>query len=199
MEIKDKLDELMAFVDNGAKGNLSDDMIEYISILELIRGMHLQYKNREAIIKFLQKPPYELSPYLATKYYSDAVNFFYLNVKIKKQAWRNMYADELDRAANLCLQTAKTAKDLDIYKNIKLAASNMRQLDLPEKEDIPPEFFQKKIRIYTLDPKQIGRQRPDRNKLARHLDSLDIPETEKQRIKQDAMIEDVEFLTDYED
>jgi hypothetical protein len=194
-----KYDALISYIETGAQGDLPQDMVEYVSTLELIRGMHMRYENRQAIVKFLQQPPYSLSYYLANKYYSDAINFFYLDVEIKKNAWRNMYAEKLDRAADLVLKTATTSKDIDIYKNIIFAARDMRQLHIPESEDIPEEFFKKPNKVYVLDPGLIGRSKANRNLLAKHIDSLNIPEADKQRVKADAMIEDIEFLSEYED
>jgi len=190
-----KYDKLLTYIESGATGNLPDEMIDYVNMLELIRGMHMRYEDRQTIIRFLQQPPYNLSFYLATCRYSDAVNFFYLDHDIKKQAWRNIYAEKLDRAADLILRTATSSKDIDVYKNTILAAGDLRQLNLPDKEDIPKEFFQKPIKIYTLDPRMLGRKRPDRKALARHIDGLDIPEADKQRARSDAMLtETIEFL-----
>lgn len=200
MVIEDnKYDALVAFIETGAQGELPDELIEYLSILELIRGMHMRYENRNAIIKFLQQPPYNLSEYKAVNYYSNAINFFYLNNKIKKQAWRNVYAEKLDRAADLVLKTAINSKDIDVYKSIISDAREMRQLNEPEAEDIPEEFFKKPNKVYIMDPRKVGHQRANRNLLAKHIDDLDIPETDKQRLKQDAMIEDIDFLSINED
>ncbi len=195
----DKYDQLLAFVESGAKGDMPEDLIDYLSILELIRTMHFRFENRQTIINFLQKPPYKLSRYLATKYYSDTINFFYIDVKIAKQAYRNMYAEKLDRAADLVLKTATCPKDIDIYKNIIYAIRDMRDLNTPEKEDVPAAFYKKPYKLYVLDPKLVGRERANRNALARHIDSLDIPEHDKQRLKGDALIEDAVFLSDEDD
>lgn len=194
-----KYDALIAYIEAGANADLDDDTIQYLKTLELIRTMHMRYDDRQTIIRFLQKPPYELSQYLASKYYSDAVNFFYLNIEIKKQAWRNFYAEKLDRAADLILKTATSSKDIDIYKNIILAARDIRQLNIPEAEDIPEEFFKKPNKLYVMDPSLVGRKPANRNALAKHIDSLNIPEADKQRIKADAMIEDIDFLSDIDD
>ena len=202
MEIDDsKYDELVAFIETGAKGNLSPELVQYLSTLELIRGLHMQYENRNAIVKLLQQQPYSLSPYLSNKYYSDAINFFYLNIEVKKQAWRNMYAEMLERAAELVYKTAKTSKDIDIFKNVILAAGTMRQLNEVEPDDIPEEFFSKPIKIYTIDPELVGRKKANRYELARHIDGLDIPERDRQRVKADAMIENnpIDLFPDDED
>jgi len=195
MEIPEsKYEALLAYIESGASGDLSEEMIEYVNILELIRTMHMRYESRLTIIKFLQQPPYNLSEYIAVSRFSDAINFFYLDSEIKKQAWRNLYAEKLDRAADLVLKTATNSKDIDIYKNIVLSARDMRQLNIPESEDIPEEFFRKPVKLYTLNPEMVGKKRANRVLLAKHIDSLHIPEAEKVRLKSDAMIDDVEFM-----
>jgi len=194
----DKYDQLLIYIESGSNGNLPEEMVDYINLLELIRSMHMKYENRQTIIKFLQSKPYNLSPYLAGQRYSEAVNFFYLDHDIKKQAWRNVYAEKLDRAADLILRTATCAKDLDIYKNTLYAAMEARGLKEPDIQDIPEEFYTKPVKIYTLNPEQLGRKRANRRILAKHIDSLDIPEADKQRARQDAMIEDIDFLPEDE-
>ncbi len=191
---EEKYDALLAYIESGANSDLSEDMIEYVNMLELIRTMHMRYESHITIIKFLQQPPYGLSEYVAISRYSDAMNFFYLDNEIKKQAWRNLYAEKLDRAADLVLKTATNSKDIDIYKNIIFAARDMRQLGIPDAEDIPEEFFNKPTKLYSLNPELVGKKRANRSLLARHIDSLSIPESEKVRLKSDAMIEDVDFM-----
>ena len=196
MDIDDnKYDELLTYIESGTKGNLPEEMIEYISILEMIRGLHMRYENRQAIVKLLQQPPYNLSYYNATLRYSEAVNFFYLDHEIKKQAWRNLYAEKIDRAADLVLKTATSSKDIDVYKNLIYAAMEARHLNVPDAEDIPKELFLKPTKVYTLKPELLGRKKINRTLLAKHIDSLDIPEADKQRVRSDAMLtETIEFM-----
>ncbi len=199
MEIPDsKYDQLLTYIETGAKGDLTDEMVRYIELLDTIRSMFTRYQSRDVIINFLQKPPYNLSRYHAIKRFTDAVNFFYLDNEIKKSAWRNWYAEKLDRAADLVLKTATSSKDIDIYKNILLAASEMRQLNKEDKEELPEELFKKPVKLYTLNPELIGRKKANRDLLGKHIDALDVPEIEKKRMKSDAMVTDVEFVTENE-
>jgi hypothetical protein len=173
----DAYDRLMTFVETGAKGSLPEEMIRYVEVLDVIRSMFTKYKSREAIINFLQKPPLNISKYYAAKYFSEAVNFFYLDNEIKKQSWRNWYAEKLDRAADLILKTATCAADLDIYKNMIYAAMDARGLKEPDQNDLPPEMFKKPVKIYVMDPEVLG------------LKPVNIPEAEKERLRADAMID----------
>lgn len=199
MEIDESLyDDMLNMIDTGDQGRLTEEMVEYMRLLDQIHSWHFRHFSREQIIKLLQGPPWGLSYFLAAKRYSDAVNFFYIDVKITKEAFRNMYAEKLDRVAELVLKTATNSKDLDIYKNFIYAARDMRQLNLAEKEDIPDGFSKKPNKVYILNPELVGRKKADRNLLASHIDSLDIPEKEKQRVKADAMITDIDFLSEDE-
>lgn len=200
MEFNEKMyDQLTVFIQNGSTNQMPAEMVDYLSMLELVRSLHFRFDSRDAIVKTLTKEPYNLSRYKAYEVYSDAVNFFYIDVKVTKEAFRNMYAEQLDRAADLVLKTSTGAKDMEIYKNIKMAAYNMRGLDKPDPQDIPKELFLKPNKIYVLDPELFGRPKANRRELAQHIDSLPIAETDKLRIKGDAMIEDIDFLEDETD
>ena len=200
MEMTDKMyDQLQVYVQNGTVSHMPENMVNYLSMLELVRSLHFRFESRDAIVKLLMQEPYSIARTKAYEIYSDAINFFYLDIKITKEAWRNVYAEQLDRAAELVLKTATCSKDLEIYKNIKASAAQMRSLDKPDPQDIPAELFNKPNKIYVLDPELFGRPKANRKLLAEHIDNLAIPETHKRRIKGDALIEDIDFLEDDED
>ena len=200
MRIPDgKYDALLAYIESGAQGNLSPELVEYIELLDVIRSMYSRYRSRDTIINFLQKPPYILSYYSAVKRFSEAINFFYLDNEIKKKAWRNVYAERLDKVADLALRASTSILDLEIYKKIIDAAARMRQLDKPDPPELPPELFLKPFKIYTLNPEDIGRTRADRNLLAKHIDELDIPEKDKERVRADAGLAEINLFDDEQD
>jgi len=198
MKIPDsKYDQLLAYIESGAKGNLPRGLIEYVELLDLIRSMYSRYESREAIINFIYQKPYNLSPALAAKRFSEAMNFFYLDNEVRKKAWRNIYAEKLDRAANLVLKTAENAADIEIFKKIIDAAARMRQLDKIDPPEIPKQLYDKPYKIYSLDPATIGRKRPDKRLLAKKIDELpDTPEAEKESLKEDALINTPKFFQD---
>lgn len=189
-------EKVLHFIETGAQGDLPDELIDYIRLLELIRSMYDRYQSISSIVNFLQQKPFGLSEYVAKKRFNEAINLFYADNDIKKQTWRNVYASRLDRAADLALKASTCVADLEIYKKIIDAAARMRQLDLQDEQELPPELFDKPFKIYTLDPEKIGRKRADRNLLAQQIDSLAIPEKEKDKAKSDAMITDIELFSD---
>lgn len=191
-----KFEQIIQFIETGAKGDLTEEMVKYIQLLEMIRGMYDKYETVPAIVNFLQKPPFNLSEYVAKKRFNEAINLFYADNEIKKQTWRNVYASRLDRVADLALLAAKSVEDLKIHKEIIEAAARMRQLDKQDDKELPKELFEKPFKIYTLDPEKIGRKRADRNLLAQQIDSLKVPEKYKERAKADALITDIEIFED---
>lgn len=52
-----KYDLLLAYIDTGANKDLPQEMIDYISILELIRGMHMRYENRRQLLNSCNSHP----------------------------------------------------------------------------------------------------------------------------------------------
>lgn len=195
----DRYDALLAYIETGAQGNLSSELIEYIELLDTIRSMYSRYRSRDSIINFLQNAPYNLSYYSAIIRFTEAINFFYLDNEIKKKAWRNMYAERLDKAADLVLKTSTSPLDIEIYKKIIDAAARMRHLDKPDPPELPPELFSKPYKIYTLNPEDIGRTRANRNLLAKHIDELDIPEKDKERVRSDAGLSEINLFDDDQD
>ncbi len=195
MDVKDyNYEILLDYIETGAKGQLTDDMVEYLNILETMRSMYSKFDSPVFIKRFFTQKPYELSDYIANKRFNEMLNFFYSNNDIKKAAWRNAYAEKLDKAADLVMATAKNSQDLEVYQKLILSAAKMRALDQIDPPEIPKALYDKPTKIYTFDPRMIGREKVDRNVLAKQIDSLDIPVADKNRIKGDAMIQIIEFL-----
>ena len=82
----------------------------------------------------------------------------------------------------MVLDTAKEPSDFEIYgKLIKLSAEIL-QLNQPDPPEIPKGTYDRPYRVFTLDPKLIGMDRPDRNLLARQIDEIiGATEAEKQK------------------
>jgi len=82
---------------------------------------------------------------------------------------------------------------MEVYGNLMIQAWKVKQLD---KEDPVKrkEFKEKEFKVYTLDSKLIGIPMVDRNELARQIDGLeDVSQRDKERLKQDAGVVDINF------
>jgi hypothetical protein len=190
MEIDDlKYEELQKFITQGAKGNMPEDLVQYLSMLELIRGMYAKYDSKAAIIKTLTSKTYCINERTAYRLIDDALNFFYSSNEVKKEAWRNIYAEKLENAAIVAWER----NDMETYRRLIVSAAEMRGLNQPDPIKLPEEMYDRRPVIYVLDAKKLGLPQVSRQDLAAYIDGLPVPEKQKQLAKRDAMIEDAEF------
>ncbi len=183
---------LEAYIESGATGGLEEDEIEYLQILTLMNSMRRKY-GKEKTVKFFQNHPYSISAYRSKQMYDESINLFYANEKVEKKALRALKADQLEKAAELVLATATCAADMEVYGKLVKDSALMRQLDKADPPTIPEALYKKPYKIYSLNPKVLGLESADRNKLAARIDSTDTTERYKKRLKQEAGVEDVDF------
>lgn len=100
--------------------------------------------------------------------------------------------DNLMKAAQVVLQNAVSSKDMEVYGNLNIQAAKIKQLDKPDPVK-PKEIDDKPIKIYDLNPEAVGLSSANRQILAAQIDSVDLPQTEKIRLKRDANIVDIDF------
>lgn len=187
---------LQQYIDTGRTAEMPAEILQYLNELELVRGQLLRFENKHTIRELLKSPPYNLSDYVARKRINDAINFFYIDNEVKRDAWRGLYADKLDRIGLVMLKAAKDVRDLEKAGQILLKAAELRGVFDEVVENLPEELFQKPVRIYTTDITHLGHEKINRNELARMIDSYKIPEVDRARINQEALIEEPKFLTD---
>ena len=193
-EIDEKiLHRLETYIESGSTIRLKPGEELYLEAMTLMNGMRRKY-GRSKTIKFFCNAPFNLSYAQARDMYEHSINLFYSDSKIEKKALRNLKAQQLEDAAKMVLDTAKEPSDFEIYgKLIKLSAEIL-QLIQPDPPEIPKGTYDRPYRVFTLDPKLIGMDRPDRNLLARQIDEIiGATEAEKQKAKYDAGIEDIPF------
>lgn len=203
-EIDDNLlHRLESYIESGSISDLKPDEALYIEILTMMNNMRRKY-GRASTIKFFCREPFKFSYSIARDMYEHAINLFYADSKIEKKALRNLKAQQLEDAADMVLAVAREPADFETYgKLIKLSAE-MKQLNIPDAPEVSPGTFDKPYKVYTLDPTFIGIDKPNRNQLAKQIDSIvGASEAEKQRVKFEAGIEDVipfeDMLDEYEE
>lgn len=184
---------LEAYIESGSTGNLEEDEIEYLQVLTMMNSMRRKY-GKEKTLKFFQNSPFSITAYRSKQMYDESTNLFYANEKVEKKALRALKADQLEKAADLVMATAKSAADLEVYGKLIKDSAIIRQLDKADPPTIPEALYKKPYKIYSLDPKVLGLVSADRNKLAARIDSTDTTERYKTRLKQEARIEDVDFI-----
>lgn len=199
----DLLHRLEAYIESGSLGKLKPDEALYIELLTLMNNMRRKY-GRAATIKFFCKEPFNFTYAQARDMFEHAINLFYVDSKIEKKALRNLKAQQLEDAADMILAVAKEPADFETYGKLIRLSAEIRQLDQPDQPEIPKGTFDRPYKVYTLDPALIGIEKPDRNQLARQIDSIiGATEAEKQKAKIEAGITDIipveDILDEYEE
>lgn len=193
------LEQIDSFIKNGDPKNAPAEIVSYLDMMDKVRGMYNRngdFPSKNAIIKHLTKVD-GLSYYLANNLYNNTVEYFYLSIPIKKDTYRNMYAEKLDQLMSFSIATMTGPKDAKAVADIIKIAMSARQLDVPEVEELPAELFDKPWKLYGMDPSYLGLQPPNRNRLAQIIDNLDdVTEGQKDRLKQEAGIQPITLFVD---
>lgn len=194
-------DQLQDYIASGCTIELTDDELDYYNALYAMIGIQRKY-GKDNAVAFLMHSPFDVKRQRAREMYSEAINLFFADDTIENNAHRNMMYDNLIKAAQVVLSTAKSSKDMEVYGNLTAQAFKIKLLDKPDPQK-REEIKDKNIKIYMLDTDAVGIPRIDRQQLAAQIDAIqDIPERERVRLKRDAQVIDVdimEMLDDQED
>lgn len=179
-----KYEQLQSYIMTGKTGEISDELVTYLSHLELVRSLYDKYESKTAILKVLKSTVYGYSDYAARKIFADALNFFYSDNSVKREVWGNIYADKLDNLALLAIE----ADDWESARRCFLDAAKIR-MGNDDTNTIPAELLDRRPVFYTLNPEDVGLpNKVNRHKLARWIDDLpDIDSDARNRIHRDAM------------
>ena len=168
----------------------------------MMNAMRRKY-GRAKTIKFFCKPPFSFSYAQSRDMFEQAINLFYVDSKVEKKALRNLKAEQLEEAAEMVREMATKPEDFEVYGKLMKLSAEIRQLNLPDPPEMPKGTFDRPYKVYTLDPALIGINKPDRNELARQIDSIvGATEAEKEKAKRDAGIDVIPFdemLDEYEE
>lgn len=192
MTINDiSLEHIYDFMEKGSLNNAPDAIVQYLELLDKIRGMFLRidkFGSKEAIVKHLMLVD-KLSRFKASQVCDEAQEYFYSDVKISKTAWRNIYAEKAEKMINFAMLTAKDASDAQKVIKMLQDAFELRGGNLPDKEELPESLFQPPFVVYSADAEFLGMPKVNRQLLSDMIDKFpELTEKEKIRIKQEALI-----------
>ena len=191
-------EKIQEYIASGSKGNLSDKEQIYIDLLTLIYSLDGQYGKRRTI-KFLTSAPFCIPYQRAADIYSEAVELFYCNRKVSKEAMRNKMADQFDTLYVAARDAAKTSKDYAVAADILANKARALQLDKDDPAKLPAEIYQPMFRLLSATPESIGLPAANRDELERQIDTVVAPESVKRRLKTDAGIVDLDIVKYLED
>lgn len=195
-ESKKILNQLNDYIQSGGKLDVSVEEQIYIDALIFMRDMDGIYGRRAAVEFFVNH--FKLKHQRASEMYDEAINLFFGDRTINKKALRQKFADQLEQAAQVVAMNAETSKDWEIYGKLKVQAGHMLELDKQDPEKLPADAYLKPVNVYTLTPELVGLPSINRNILAAEIDALDQPEAVKATLREDAMIDEIDFQTKLE-
>jgi hypothetical protein len=142
--------------------------------------------TKSGIIKILKSDVYGLSDWMARRVYADALNFFYSDDGVAPRAWANLYAERLEKWADLSASMGK----LKEARSFLTEAARLRGCYDDIKPEIPQELLDAEpVVLYTNDAESMGAPKADRRELEAFIDSIpELPDVSRQRVKEDAGI-----------
>ena len=189
---------IQEYIASGSKGDLSDKERVYIDLLTLIYSLDGQYGKRRTV-RFLTSEPFGLPYQRAADIYSEAVELFFCNRKVSKEAMRNKMADQFDTLYVAARDAAKTSKDYAVAADILVNKARALQLDKDDPAKLPAEIYQPMFRLLSATPESIGLPAANRDELERQIDTVVAPESVKRRLRTDAGIVDLDIVKYLED
>jgi hypothetical protein len=185
------LRDIYDFMETGNPVNAPVHIVQYLELLDKIRAMFLRidkWGSKESIVKHLMTVD-KLSRYKAMQVCDEAQEYFYCDSKISKAAWKNIYADKMEKMINLAMLTVKDVSDAQKVVKMLLDVSVLRGVNEEDKEELPPEVFQAPFVVYTWDTEALDMPKVNRQKLAEMIDAYpELTEKEKIRLKQESLI-----------
>lgn len=178
------IDKLQALMEKGKADGLPAEMIEKYQRMDMVRSLYNKYNSKTFIINSIMLSYKDMSQFQAKKLYEETLNFFYADNDIKKDAWRNIYADKLDNAAILAFEM----NDMENYNKLTMSAAKLRGLlDKDNEVKLPDDFYERRPVYYTMDPKDVGLPKADKRALAAYIDNLpELTDVVKNRLHADA-------------
>jgi len=183
------LEEIYDFIENGIPSEQTSDTMRYMLEMDKVRGMCLRidkYASKDAVINHLVKVD-GYKRHFASKLYNNTIEYFYCDTTISKAAWRNVYAEKMEKTINFAIATMKDTSDASKVGKMIAELGKLRQLDQPDLEDLPSELFDRPFKLYTMNPEDVGIPTANRREIASFIDGLpELTELERDLIKREA-------------
>lgn len=183
------IQDIYEFMERGNANNAPTHIVEYLDLLDLVRGMISRIDvngSKDVVVKHLMVNR-NLSRYKASQVYDETIEYFYVSNRISKAAWKNVYADKMDKMINFAILQTRTVDDARKVVQMLKDVGEMREVHVEDKNELPEDLFKAPVVVYTLDPEDLGLPKANRQKLAEIIDALpELTEKERIRIKQEA-------------
>jgi hypothetical protein len=188
---KDKkiIQRIQDHIQNGSTNDLSTEESIWLDALTLAHSLYRKYGRRNTVEFFIKT--YQLKHRNASEIVDEALSLFYVDRGVEKKALRHLFAEEILEGSLVVRDNAVSARDWEVYTNMKMAAAKLLELDKEDPEKADPSQYLKPIRVYALQTEHLGLPDINRQDVARQIESLPIPERDKVRLRQEALLENI--------
>ncbi len=175
--------------------------MDYMDLLDKIRAMDNRegdFGSERHIIKYLVLKE-NLSEYKAKRAYADAMEFYYCDSYLSKEALRNRIAKKFEEGIVMSKLMAKDSKELTAA-NAKYEVL-FKMLGLDKEDEKKSEGNNGKlIALYSYDMKALGLDSVvDKEAVKRFIEEAPLTEREKELARQEALIDPLKlFPTEHE-
>jgi len=184
------LSHIYEYINNGeVEAKVDPNIIQYLDYLDKARSMHLrinEFGHKDAIIAHFIKVE-KLSRYLANNIYNDAMEYFYSDKQISKDAWRNIIAQRKEKNYILAIQIAKDTKDVAAADKILDSMAKVLGLDQIDPPQIPASAFTQPFKMYSIDTEFLGLPKKNKSEIKKMLEKFpEISEKLMLRLQEEA-------------
>ena len=189
---KKLIEKIEDHLDSGGKKGF-DRSDERLWFDALTLAIHLQRKiGRRNTVSLFHKS-YGMKLTQASQLVDEAVRLFYSDRFTDRRSLRHLLAENILEGAIIVRDNANSSSDWKVFTEMQLAAAKLLRLDEVEEDRLDDKLFQPPVRVYSLDVVNVGLPAPNRQLLAQQIDSLEVPEREKIRLRQEAMIDVIQL------
>lgn len=185
------LEHIYDFMENGSLKNAPNEIVDYLLLLDKVMGMIRRidiYGNKDSVIKHLVLVN-KMSPYKAKKIHDEALEYFHSDKEVSKDAYRNYYAERMDKVTNFAMLIMKDVADAAKVHKMLLDTMIARGVNKEDKEVIPDHYYDKPVNLMTYDARILEFGETNRRALDAFIDTLpDLTEKERKRIKEESLI-----------
>lgn len=192
-ENKSLYETIQRYFDKGCPGDLSSKEQLYLDMLQIIYSFNSKLGDRRTL-RLLTQPPYKIEYQRARDLMAEAVELFNGGRRSTKEAMRYHAAETYDNLYHLILDVAKTPQDIALAASMLDKKVKLLQLNEPDPDILPPEQYLKTYRVLSLTTETLGLPPVNRDELAAQIDALEIPGSEKKRLRMEAGIEDMDII-----
>jgi len=186
---------LYEWAENGMPMTAPAEFINYVNMLTRIYNMRMRFDKfgeKEAIINHLVvfEPEIKGNRLVALRLFNESMEYFYGSQELTKNAFRNRYADDLEKDYTLARKLAQNVADLEKASKILERAAKIRQLDVEDKEEITNEMMNKPFKVYTFDTShfEIGNEDPEKTAAFIEVKLEQMSPKAIERIKEEALL-----------